>query len=1030
MTNLSQGLYYALLTEALQEELRRLDPSFISRGTLHHADVADRIAMHVARVVERAISGISDSERVAGGVELARTLIASAIQQTNDEDLRTENPIPPGEFLSAIHGTLPDGRPNVLKEPLIPLLDTALLTNSPGEPRIGNQIQTEIQSANRIDVIMAFIRRTGIRPFLDELSRHCTAGKPLRILTTTYTGSTEPEALDELLQAGAQICVSYDETSTRLHAKGWLFHRNSGCSTAYIGSSNLTHSAQVTGLEWNVRFSELRNKPVIEKFNSVFESYWNSGDFLTYDKSQFRRVMEIREKPGDEYVIAPIEVRLEPFQERLLERIELSRLSGHHRNLLVSATGTGKTVMAAVDYDRLRQKLSRSRLLFIVHRKEILKQALATFRHVVRDGAFGELWVDGNRPQRFDHVFASIQSLNATSLQHLSPDHFDVVIVDEFHHAEAPSYRKVLDHLEPKELLGLTATPERADGLPLLHWFGNRIAAELRLWDAIDQQKLSPFTYFGVADDVDYTSVPWKRGMGYDVDGLTKLLTANDIWAKRIITELRRRVANTSSIRALGFCVSVEHARFMSRVFNEHGIKSIAIWSQTPRDEREQALRDLASKNVNIVFSIDLFNEGVDVPTVDTLLMLRPTDSATLFLQQLGRGLRKHKDKSVCTVLDFVGLHRKEYRFDLRFGTLLKGARKQIEEQVDQSFPFLPAGCHMELDHVAKQRVLANIRAAIPSNFKLRVDELRAIARHGGDVTLKRYLEQSGLTLEDIYSSNRSWSEYREAAGLPVHATGPNEDELRKACGRMLHIDDDYRISTYLQFLSQGVPNPHDLKDTASKRLLRMLVASMTSTVVSTTAELDECCRVLGRHPQVVAELAEVLELLRHKIEHVPIPLTSWPNIPLRVHAQYSRIEIQTAFGDGDKARPPTWREGVRFMRGENCDAFVFTRVKNEKAFSPTTLYADFAINRELVHWESQSVTRATSDTGLRYQNHEKRGSGVFLFARHSAEDRAFHFLGPATYVSHKGEKPMQVTWRLHHPMPGDVYQALAAAVA
>lgn len=1030
MTKLSQGLYYTLLTEALQEELRKLDPELVARGSLHHAEVADRIAIHVARIVERAISGISYSDRVAGGVELARSLIANTVQQTEDEDLRAEAPIAPGEFLSAIHGRLPDGRPHVLKEPLIPLLDTALLTNAPGEPRIGNQIQTEIQSSDRIDVIMAFIRRTGIRPFLEDLKAHCASGKPLRILTTTYTGSTEPEALDELLETGAQICVSYDETSTRLHAKGWLFHRNSGCSTAYIGSSNLTHSAQVTGLEWNVRFSELRNKPVIEKFNSVFESYWNSGDFLTYDKSQFKRVMELREKPGDEYIIAPIEVRLEPFQERLLERIELSRLSGHHRNLLVSATGTGKTVMAAVDYDRLRQKLSRSRLLFIVHRKEILKQALATFRHVVRDGAFGELWVDGTRPQRFDHVFASIQSLNANSLQHLAPDHFDVVIVDEFHHAEAPSYRKVLDHLKPTELLGLTATPERADGLPLLHWFDNRIAAELRLWDAIDQQRLTPFAYYGVADDVDYTSIPWKRGMGYDVEGLTNLLTASDVWAKRIITELQRRVGNTSAMRALGFCVSVDHARFMSRVFNEHGIKSVAIWSETPRDEREKALRDLASKNVNVVFSVDLFNEGVDVPTVDTLLMLRPTDSATLFLQQLGRGLRKYKGKTVCTVLDFVGLHRKEYRFDARFGTILKGARKQIEEQVEQAFPFLPAGCHMELDHVAKQRVLANIRAAIPSNFKLRVDELRAIARQQGDVSLKTYLEQSGLTLEDIYASNRSWSAYREAAGLPVLNAGPNEEELRKACGRMLHVDDDHRISAYLRLLSGGVPKPATLKDIAEKRFLRMLVSSITSTVVGPTTEVDESCDLLRAHPQVIAELTEVLELLRSHIEHVPIPLNAWPNIPLRVHAQYTRIEIQAAFGDGDKAKLPAWREGVRFMRSENCDVFVFTRVKNEKVFSPTTLYADFAINRELIHWESQSGTPANGETGLRYQNHATEGSGVLLFARHSADDRAFHFLGPATYVSHKGEKPMQVTWRLHHPMPGDVYQALAAAVA
>ena len=314
--------------------------------------------------------------------------------------------------LRAIAERRPDGSAAPIAQPLIPLLDTALLTNSPGEPVVGSQLRAEIDSADRIDVVMAFIRRSGIAPLLGALRDHAEAGRPIRFLTTTYTGTTEARALDELAGAGAEVRLSYDTSSTRLHAKAWLFHRASGFSTAYIGSSNLTHSAQVTGLEWNVRVSGARNPAVVEKVAAVFESYWSGGDFVPYEREEFLRRSAAPPAGGPEILLSPVEVRLEPFQERLLEQVALSRVRGHHRNLIASATGTGKTVMAAVDYARLAANLPRARLLFVAHRREILTQSLATFRHALRDHAFGELWVDGQTPQRFEHVFASIQSLS------------------------------------------------------------------------------------------------------------------------------------------------------------------------------------------------------------------------------------------------------------------------------------------------------------------------------------------------------------------------------------------------------------------------------------------------------------------------------------------------------------------------------------------------------------------------------------------------------------------------------------------
>jgi superfamily II DNA or RNA helicase len=1023
-----RGLYEVLITAALEARLGEPNGrSEVRRGELREADAADRIAFHLAQVVERAVSSFDRKDRVEKGIALARKLIEDIGAVT--ESMASEGPVSPGAVLRAVVSRLPDGTPESISEPLIPLLDTTLLTNAPGEPRVGSQVLTEIHSADRIDIVMAFIRRSGVAPLLDALRGHCASGRALRVLTTTYTGSTEAKALDALREIGAEVRVSYDTSTTRLHAKSWLFYRASGFSTAYIGSSNLTHSAQVNGLEWNIRASSARNPAVVDKVAAVFESYWSSGDFVEYNHDEFIARQE-QSASSPVLLLSPIELRPEPFQERLLEQIALSRTLGHHRNLLVSATGTGKTVMAAVDYARLRMTLPRARLLFVAHREEILAQSLATFRHGLRDHAFGELWVGRHRPKQFEHVFASIQSLSAAGMQDIDPAHFDVVIVDEFHHAAAPSYRALLDHVRPVELLGLTATPERTDGLPLLGWFDDRIAAELRLWDAIDQHRLSPFTYYGTHDGLDLREVPWRRGRGYDVEGLTNLLTANDAWARQVLDQLVKRVDDPRRIRALGFCVSVEHARFMARIFTAAGIPSTAIWADSPEAERQGALKDLATCTLNVVFSVDLFNEGVDLPTVDTVLFLRPTDSPTLFLQQLGRGLRRSHGKSACTVLDFVGHQRTEFRFDRRFGALLGGTRKQLAEQVAAGFPFLPAGCHMELDAVAREIVLKNIRESVPSRWTAKVEELRSLARAGTDASLVKYLAETGLELADVYDGGRSWSDLQSEAGIALRPPGPQEVALRRACGRLLHVDDMERLDGYTRLLSlDAVPRASMLQE-RDRRLARMLVASLADKALTKGMSLDAGCELLWAHPQVLIEVSELLGVLKNRIDHLHSPLRTHPDVPLQVHARYSRLEILAAFGIGEGAKVAPWQTGVYWAEEARADLLAFTLDKTSGQFSPTTRYRDYAISRDLIHWESQSVTRADSDTGRRYQNHAQSGSSVQLFARLQSDDRAFWFLGPASYVKHESELPMAVTWRLEHSLPGDLFATFAAAVA
>ena len=584
---------------------------------------------------------------------------------------------------------------------------------------------------------------------------------------------------------------------------------------------------------------------------------------------------------------------------------------------------------------------------------------------------------------------------------------------------------------QPTELLGLTATPERSDGLPLLNWFDNRIAAELRLWDAIDQQRLSPFVYYGIHDGLDLRQVPWRRGGGYDVEGLSNLLTANDAWARHVLAQVVSRVDDPRRMRALGFCVSVEHARFMARVFREAGVASTAVWADSPDEERAGALADLAARRINVLFSVDLFNEGIDIPAVDTLLLLRPTDSPTLFLQQLGRGLRRLVGKTVCTVLDFVGHHRKEFRFDRRFRALLGGSRKDLEKQIIEGFPFLPAGCHIELDHVATELVLENIRSAVPSRWPEKVEELRLVAGGDNSITLQRFLDETGLELEDVYTGRKTFSDLRADAGLSVLPAGPKEEVLRQACGRLLHIDDFLRIDTYRRLLSEG--EPPDLTITVSCVNVSSCACSWRPLRTARSAR-QRVSRTRAKSCGRIRRFERSCWICSRSSPHASITFSRrWSGILMcrcwfTLATRGLRSSLRSALASTRKSH--RGKRACIGRRMRRADLFAFTLDKTTGQFSPTTRYRDYAVSRDLIHWESQSATRADSETGRRYQQHEALGSSIMLFARLRSDDRAFWFLGPARYVKHESELPMAITWRLDHSLPGDLFAQFAAAVA
>jgi superfamily II DNA or RNA helicase len=1009
------GLYESAVTAGLDKELQERHSDNTTREALTEDNAPHVLSRMIHDASFKALRSLPKEQRLEAQVAFANGLLELIGEKVKDSGVSAEDHLkPPGELLLEIrdaeHARLGTG---LVTRPTLPLRHSDLLVNGPRDLRVGHEVRLELASADRVDLLISFIKWSGFRLIRSELKDFLERrpGK-LRVLTTTYLGATDPDALEALRDLGADVRVSYDARRTRLHAKAWLFHRNSGFSTGIIGSSNLSTSALLDGCEWNVRLSNVDNPAILSKFLTTFDQYWEDPQFEPYDRARFEQATQHRNADLD--ALARV-ARLSPLphQQITLDELATERSNGHMRNLVVAATGTGKTVIAALDFARLHKGDPTLSLLFVAHRREILRQSLATFRAATRDGNFGELLVGDERPLAGRHVFASIQALHRKRLATLAHDAYDVVIVDEFHHAEADTYRDLLEHLKPRYLLGLTATPERTDGKSVLGWFDQRIASEVRLWNAIELGLVVPFQYFGLHDDVDLSTVDFRAGR-YDVDALEKLYTADDARARAVLRGLERYVSNAGTMRALGFCVSVKHAEFMAAYFTRHGLPAQAVSAETPDTERTDALRKLQRGELRILFSRDLFNEGVDVPAVDTVLFLRPTESATVFLQQLGRGLRHEEGKSCLTVLDFVGAANREFRFDERFRALLGiPTRAGVLRAVEEGFPHLPAGCEIRLEPQSQQAVLTNVRAHLGSATADLIADLKRV----GDVRLPEFLQACELSPEELYRSGtgRTLENLKRQAGL--RSGQVTDDELHRSFARLLHVDDEARLKTWRSWLAAPHPPTGD-------NALRMMLFVSIGFARRPVSEADACFAELWRQSGLRQELADLLGLLADRTRKQTFPLDG---VPFRVHATYSRDEISAGLGEIRRDKLMRTQGGVYKSERLKSDIFYVTLEKDPKHFTPTTLYNDYPISPTRFHWETQSVVRADSDTGRRYRNTHPDGWRRLLFVRQAKTTALgvtapYLFLGPVTYVTHESEKPMRITWELETPMPASFF--------
>jgi superfamily II DNA or RNA helicase len=920
-----------------------------------------------------------------------------------------------------------------LKEitPYTRLTQSELFTGGNVGLSLESELKKEILSSNSIDLLVSFIKFKGVIILERELKEFTNRGGRLRVITTTYMGASDYKAIQLISKLeNTQVKISYNSGNERLHAKAYLFRRNTGFDTGYIGSSNFSRSALTDGLEWNLKITTKEVSHIIAKFQKTFDTYWQSDDFELFDDSihQEKLINSLNQSKSwkeSSFNTSFFEIKPYPFQSEILEKLEVERaIHNRHRNLVVAATGTGKTVISAFDYKNFKNRNRSAKLLFLAHRKEILTQSLSVFRGILKDNNFGELWVDGYLPDSYEYVFGSIQTINnRLSEISLTPEYFDFIIIDECHHLKASSYRGILNYFKPKVLLGLTATPERMDGGDIQEDFHHRIAAEIRLPEALNRKLLCPFQYFGITDSIDLSAVGWEKGR-YVASELSSIYTANDRRVREVIQALDQYTKDLNDVRAIGFCVSMEHAKFMAEKFMLAGLKADYLTSSNTQN-RDQVRNQLAQKEINYLFVVDIFNEGVDIPEIDTVLFLRPTESLTIFLQQLGRGLRLADGKDCLTVLDFVGNSRPEYKFENKFRALIGKTATTVAKEIEDNFPHLPLGCSIILEKKAKKIILENIIAATALNRNQLIQKIQNFEHQTNlELNLRNFVAINNIPLQAIYKRG-GWKRLCFEAGRLNEYEDLNEKPIVNAISKKWL---SCSCSSYFNFLLHLAKNGFDVSVnhfTEEKRQMLLMLHYDIWQNAGGFDTLDLSIREIGKNKVLLGEIIEVLELLIDEISFKEIDITLPYSQPLKTHARYTRDQILVAFGMNTFEKVSSNRIGVGVAENKelNTELLFINLIKSEENFSPTTMYDDYAINETLFHWQSQNSAGPETPKGISYIKHQEAKKIILLFIREKNKDEfgntiSYVFVGEGRLKEHYGTKPMSIKWELNEPLP------------
>ncbi len=939
-----------------------------------------------------------------------------------------------------------------------------------GEDGLLQHLTSYIDRASRVDAAVSFVMDSGVRLLHPHLQDLLARNGALRLLTGDYLDVTDPTALRRLLDLPDSAALAvFDASLTVFHPKAWIFHFPDGSGVALVGSSNLSESALRYGVEWNFRvvtadqkggwqdalqaFEALFARPEVKPLTHAWvDAYERRRQIDTDDR---RKVAEVGPEP-------PLAVPVPHLiQQQALNALIETREAGYMAGLVVLATGLGKTWLSAFDTDRPEFK----RILFVAHREEILNQAMQTFRAVRRNDKLSR-YAGTERDLEVDVLFASVQTLGRVEhLERFAPDAFDYIVIDEFHHAAARTYRALIDHFKPKFLLGLTATPERTDGGDLLGLCQENLVFEAGLAKGIEANLLCPFRYYGIPDEVEYSNIPWRSG-AFDETALTNAL-ATQARAQNALEQLTRHGGQ----RVLAFCVSQRHADFMADFFNAAGRRSVAVHSGANSAPRATSLQALGAGDLDTIFSVDMFNEGVDVPNVDTVLMLRPTASAIVWTQQFGRGLRRAEGKHHLSVIDYIGNHR----------TFLNNARVLLDagpgdrdlalilERVRNGTLGLPPGCEVTYELEALDLLKKLLRPTA------RGDALEAYY-----VDFKQRLGVRPTAIE-IYH-----------AGFDPKASGHGSwFQFARRHGD-LSADEEQVLQSHPVFLDE-------LSTTAMVKSYKMILlqAMQDADALPGSISLDDLVtrfrEIARRNPTIARDVSPQLDNLSAVRDSVRTnPIAAWTGRRARdgnPFFAFDGVVFQTAFTiepglraafngmvrelvdwrlaqyldrsppkdeadgegvlSGESGAPSLaipWREymreeiaplfGLRFKSGSWNQGFV---VEGQQVFLLVTLekgnltagrsYEDHFISADQFQWHSQNRTRRDSAHG-RIIGQIEKGHEIHLFVRaaklRGARGAPFYYCGDVDFESWDGDAPITVNWRLRQPAPDHLRRLLS----
>lgn len=908
---------------------------------------------------------------------------------------------------------------------------TLLYNDSSNGIKVLTSFISSMESCDEFDFSVAFITMGGLSTLYQSFKNAKERGVKGRILTTNYLHFNDPNALKWLLdntEFEIRVCEE------RFHTKGYLFYKGDNVTT-FVGSSNLTQEALCVNLEWNLRIESDKTKVITKNIQSEFEKMWNLAVPLTYDwiceyKAVYDRLKTVRDQHPDQLSeqIVPNEMQVEA-----LKSLQNLRNDGKTRALLISATGTGKTYLSAFDVKIFEPK----RFLFLVHNENILKDAQISYEKVLGLRYTYGFYTGNRKDTESTAVFSTIQTMSKR-MEDFPRDYFDYIICDEAHHSTAGTYRQIIQYFRPRFMLGMTATPERMDQADVFQMFDYNIAYEIRLNKALEMGMLCPFHYFGVSEiTVDGKLIEDKS----DFTALTC-----DERVKNIIEKAEYYKPYGKKVHGLIFCSRVEECKALSEKMNQHGYKTLALSGEDSIEYRKKAIARLRSDNedsLDYIFTRDVFNEGVDIPEINQILMLRPTQSAIIFVQQLGRGLRKIKDPNkFLIVLDFIG----NYENNFMIPVALSGDRSHDKDNLRRFMMsrYLPGCSTVGFEKVVEERILNNLnRTNLSTLTMLKSEYLMMKARLGRQPDLCDLLHGGSLDPEVIVNYAGNLNNFRIRAKQDVQKLSSEEDDMLTFVSSFVSGKRVHELAILSEVIEVGEASLERFDKLDRESVMSAVRVLSGEYQTNNTLKNHPCWAIVLRDGDLIRPSSKFAEALKNDefvgyvrdavkcgLEINRIDYGDTDSLGFQRYRKYTRADVCRILNwDSDYS---STIYGYR-IRNNQCPIFV-TYNKSED-ISSTTKYVEGFESRSVFDWMTRSnLTLESTEVG-NILNAERSGMDVLLFVKKSdSEGSDFYYLGKVTPMASEArettieDKPIVgIPLRLDEPLSEEIYNYLTA---